>query len=250
MSEDVTSGVSSLTDDFTAILSAADAGERWTILTRAFRRLDLAHVTYGFADPETVRRTSLYSDLTLSTGDAAAVRRCFCRDHHPDNPLMTYLRGGQMAPLLFDLDAMTGVIDDPADMRACGFTRGVLIPLPSVSACPVAGLFVGLDLPSAELREVWRVHGARLVTLAHMFHVWVAGEMMRRRDGAAPLSPREKSCLQSISRGDRVAAIAHELGLAEATVELHLRNARRKLRARSLPEAVARALLYRQIEST
>lgn len=56
------------------------------------------------------------------------------------------------------------------------------------------------------------------------------------------LSTREIDCLKLIADGKRSQAIAEELSLATVTVEMHLRNIRRKLSARTTPEAVAIAL--------
>lgn len=54
----------------------------------------------------------------------------------------------------------------------------------------------------------------------------------------AILSARERQCLALIGDGFRIKSIARELGLAEVTVELHLRNARRKLGAKTRDQAV------------
>ncbi|OCC23623.1 hypothetical protein MB02_10660 [Croceicoccus estronivorus] len=61
------------------------------------------------------------------------------------------------------------------------------------------------------------------------------------------LSSREQQCLEEIARGKRVQAISEALALAPVTVELHLKNARIKLGASTLPEAVAIALQLRAI---
>lgn len=52
------------------------------------------------------------------------------------------------------------------------------------------------------------------------------------------LSARERQCLDLISDGYRTKAIARELGLAEVTVEFHLRNARAKLGAKTRDQTV------------
>jgi DNA-binding CsgD family transcriptional regulator len=57
------------------------------------------------------------------------------------------------------------------------------------------------------------------------------------------LTPREKECLLRLARGDRTDRIAEALGLSNATVDLHLANARRHLGARTSAEAVAKAIL-------
>ena len=56
------------------------------------------------------------------------------------------------------------------------------------------------------------------------------------------LSGREVECLTQIARGERVARIAESLSLSQVTVELHLRNARAKLKARTRDQAVALAV--------
>ncbi|GGY92818.1 helix-turn-helix transcriptional regulator [Novosphingobium colocasiae] len=61
------------------------------------------------------------------------------------------------------------------------------------------------------------------------------------------LTPRERECLALIAQGHRVAHIAHQLGVASVTVEFHLKHARTKLDARTLPHAVALALTSGQI---
>lgn len=56
------------------------------------------------------------------------------------------------------------------------------------------------------------------------------------------LSRRERECLLWLAAGLRNDRIAERLGIRGATVELHLRNARRKLGARTREQAVARAV--------
>lgn len=57
------------------------------------------------------------------------------------------------------------------------------------------------------------------------------------------LSPREKECLEWLSRGFKNDRIAEHMGITGATVELHLANARRKLKASTREQALAQALL-------
>lgn len=65
--------------------------------------------------------------------------------------------------------------------------------------------------------------------------------------GGEPLTAREQVCLQLIANGLRSGAVAEQLGLANVTVELYLKNARRKLGAKTLPEAVAKAIATHQL---
>lgn len=61
------------------------------------------------------------------------------------------------------------------------------------------------------------------------------------------LSPRERECLKEVAGGARVKQIADDLGLARVTIEMHLKNARIKLGAKTLPGAIARALSQRAL---
>lgn len=74
-------------------------------------------------------------------------------------------------------------------------------------------------------------------------------KVLMATQGAEPLTLREQTCLQLVSEGHRVSAIAERLGLASVTVELYLKSARRKLNAKTLPEAVAKAIVTLQIQN-
>lgn len=230
------------------MMAADTPASRWRVLANAFARYGLTQLSYGFADEATYQRPNPCDDLAMTTMQPELMDRYFGLGYHAFDPLMKYLRAGRLEPLPFDIDALENPSDALKDIRALGVSNGVLIPLPPLSGCPTAGLIVGSELPVSDTQKVLDEHGPRLIALTHLFHARASGELLRRRDGVPVLTSRERGCLQIISRGERVAAAAHQLGLSEATVELHLRNARHKLGARSLPEAVARGLLYRQIE--
>jgi DNA-binding CsgD family transcriptional regulator len=68
------------------------------------------------------------------------------------------------------------------------------------------------------------------------------------RLGAGALTPRERDCLTLLAKGLRPDRIADRLGLAKVTVDMHLRGARQRMKARTLAEAVARAVVARQID--
>lgn len=69
-----------------------------------------------------------------------------------------------------------------------------------------------------------------LAALAMMFHFLSIGELRREQAQARRLSARERDCLSFMALGLRTGRIANAK-LSEVTVELHLRNARKKLRA-------------------
>ena len=56
------------------------------------------------------------------------------------------------------------------------------------------------------------------------------------RERFASLSPREREIVIQVARGRLSKQIAHEIGIAEATVKVHRSRAMQKLKASSLPE--------------
>jgi DNA-binding CsgD family transcriptional regulator len=75
-----------------------------------------------------------------------------------------------------------------------------------------------------------------------------AGLTMQGSDTDAPsLTPREQDCLAYIADGKRTVAVAYRLGISETTVEMHLRNARNRLGAKTRDQAVAIAIRKRLI---
>lgn len=131
-----------------------------------------------------------------------------------------------------------------------GLHAGLAVPLagPSAASQSAAGIMLGSGFSEHEFVKILAEHGQTLIALAHVFHTGAVGELMRHRHGVKPLTVRERDCLHYVAVGLRPEAIAEKLGVARVTVDMHIRNARGKLGARTPAEAVARGLLYRQIE--
>lgn len=107
---------------------------------------------------------------------------------------------------------------------------------------------LGGSLSAREGRDIIR-EGLPVLWLAASAAMWRLAELaVPLEQAASPLTPRERECLTRLAAGDRVDRIADRLRLSNATVELHLANARRKVGARTSPEAVAKAVLRRWIE--
>ncbi|MEB8387540.1 LuxR C-terminal-related transcriptional regulator [Rhodobacteraceae bacterium KMM 6894] len=56
------------------------------------------------------------------------------------------------------------------------------------------------------------------------------------------LTEKQRDCLAYVADGFRTAEVAHKLSISEATVELHMRNARMRLHAKTRDQAVAIAV--------
>jgi PAS domain S-box-containing protein len=76
--------------------------------------------------------------------------------------------------------------------------------------------------------------------------------MSRRHEAAAtdrPLTPREIEIVHYVALGRRAHEIADELGLAQSTVQTHLRNAMAKVGARSQAQLVAVTMCHGFLDS-
>jgi LuxR family transcriptional regulator, activator of conjugal transfer of Ti plasmids len=105
------------------------------------------------------------------------------------------------------------------------------------------------DRPPAEMKRDIEAHGNMLHLAAIYFHVHARQKLEDATNFEEPhLSPREVACLQWIVRGKSTWDIADILNISRRTVVFHIENAKRKLRAVSLPQAVATALYHKLIE--
>jgi LuxR family transcriptional regulator, activator of conjugal transfer of Ti plasmids len=105
------------------------------------------------------------------------------------------------------------------------------------------------DRPSAEMRRDVEAHRDVLHLASIYFHVHARRKLEDALSLDLPhLSPREIACLQWVVRGKSTWDIGEILSISRRTVVFHLENAKRRLRAVSLPQAVAAALYHKLIE--
>jgi DNA-binding CsgD family transcriptional regulator len=223
-------------------------------MARALSRLGLDQVNYGFFSPaadkaeaEVVFLSTMAPDWLRHYDDVAM---------HRYDSMVIRVRQGWSSPYRWG-DSAIARIDDPLSVDAArqaqeaGIRSALCVPLadPLSPTRPAGGMTLGSSFHGE--RDLARDLGplsAGLLTLTQLFHALSFGPLMRDHSGARPLSVRERDCLTYLAEGLRQDAIAHRLGLARGTVELHLRNARAKMRADSMAQAVARALRYREID--
>ena len=129
-----------------------------------------------------------------------------------------------------------------------GFRSGLGIPMRLQSSGRYGGFNLGTRMDRTRFeREIWP-HREAVRAFCLIVHRRAESllDAERRRSIAtrmpAVLSPRERQCIVLLAGGLRVQAIADALGIGEAAVSLYLRNARRKLKARTREQLVAMAL--------
>lgn len=104
-----------------------------------------------------------------------------------------------------------------------------------------------LDFATEDLPASWR-------TLEKPFGKMLLSQVLEFASADPPtargervLSPRESEVLRLIATGNSQAEVASLLGISERTVEQHVRNARHKLKAANTVQAVAEAIVRREI---
>jgi two-component system nitrate/nitrite response regulator NarL len=94
-------------------------------------------------------------------------------------------------------------------------------------------------------------HLAEAVERVHRGESFIDPQLRGVLDSAGPLlSDREREVLQHAAQGYKLGDIAEELFISPETARTHLRNARTKLGARTVAEAVSEAIASGQIEGS
>ncbi|OCC23622.1 hypothetical protein MB02_10655 [Croceicoccus estronivorus] len=232
---------------------AIDFNGRWDGLTKYLGRYGADQVNYGVLD-----------NISFNMNEAPVT---FISTMNPEwityygeqrldlhDPHVGFVREGRLAPYrwseevlphvdgFLERDVVAQTVD--AGLRA---QINVIAPDPLGITGPIAGVTIGSSLQSREFFGCVGKKDLILATAATIFHHHVIGEVRRSQVGAKPLTGRERDCMAYIATGLRTTRIAEKLRLSEVTVEMHLRNARMKLRASTTPQAVARAMIFGDI---
>lgn len=121
---------------------------------------------------------------------------------------------------------------------AHGIRSGFTIPIRSS-----IGQLATMTFASPRSWKEYEAEVARLQPQLHLgaFHYHTAIERIIRPEGLVDLSPREKLCLTLASQGMSAKEISRALGVSPRTVRFHEDNARSKLGASNIGQAIAAA---------
>jgi len=233
--------------------AAPDAQARFAVVTQALGELGIDQVNYGFFDPAAASRAEA-EVIFLSTMRPDWLSYYYARELHQLDPHVTLIRQGNVLPYRWGDAQVEAITDDRAlitaeESREAGLRSALCVPLtgPFDPRQAVAGMTLGSSLNEQELSRRVGSGAPYLTALAHVFHNLSLGTLLREAAGAGTLTPRERECPSFLAAGLRPDRIAERMGLARVTIDLHLANARRRLKARTLAEAVAKAMTYGQL---
>lgn len=224
--------------------------ERWANLLAIFGRIGADQVNYAVLDLGSAERESAgviqFSNMDATWIDHYLTTRLDLHDPHVRFVRQCGLRPYRFHEKLADQleDAAEAAVIRQAAEAGLRSQLSVIAPDRFRNGEPIGGMSIGSSLDASEFFGAVRGQELALLSVAMLFHEQSLGDIRREQSGCERLSARERDCLTLLALGERVMRIAERLGITEATVELHLRNCRRKLRAQTSAQAVARAILF------
>lgn len=229
------------------LAAAAGSDDLNKAMTRFADGLGVTRFTYlGF------RRPGPHMPVYLTTYPMDWVYRYASRRYQEIDPVVVLARRS-MLPFFWD-DQMLGT-DASREQRTFfgeaadfGIRCGLTVPIHDTQGELAAVSFISGRKP-VEMKRDFDAHRDVLHLASIYFHVHVRQKLEDAVEFDQPhLSPRESACLQWVVRGKSTWDIAEILSISRRTVVFHIENAKRKLRAVTLPQAVATALYHKLIE--
>ena len=233
------------------IQSAPDCASLWKICADTLEQLGFGHVSYLL-----VRLNAPHDcPIALTTMPCWWADTYLDSDHIGSDPLFRFC--GNLKPRKTGSDYLDLYPPLTREERErvllageAGCRTGFAGPVRLLSNRRCGGWNFGSDLPRAEFDQLYPHVQEQVQLIGFYAHERI--EAMHEQPDlicskASVLSPREQECLSFLARGSRTSRIADSLSISAATVEFHLKNAKRKLGASTREEALAKAITLRQI---
>ena len=191
-----------------------------------------------------------FHPLLILTYDPEWVKRYKFRDYFQIDPVVTYGTRSFLPLDWADVDHETNNAKSfflEADRYSVG-RQGATLPVRGPGG--ERALFtITSNSSEVEWRRNWLLYVKDFQLIAHYFHeraIGISGYRTTERNQT--LSRREKECLQLIARGLAPKQIAGRLGISDSAVRMHLRSSCNKLGCASTDQAVAKLVMFEQIQ--
>lgn len=239
--------LSNLTCDFLIKLeSSRNFEDLWLYTSSYLEKFDLTHSIYSYIDTKNPKNTNIWTSLPKYWRD-----RYKDREYHLRDPFYCYccqtFRTVRTGPAYLDRYPFLKESERRIVLEGgeTGFRSGFTAPVRLFGSSAFGGWNFGSTMGAASIESLIGSHGAEIRIASFCIHEYAQKLLEADRNCAesVSLSPRERECLLWLSRGFRTSAIAHRLGIAPVTVDLHFKGARRKLNAATREEALAKAIL-------
>ncbi|MBW8270378.1 helix-turn-helix transcriptional regulator [Caldovatus aquaticus] len=243
-----------LLDMLERVGAARSAGAVWSEAVAGFAAIGVAWCHHAYAPPAwaapgtpaRLRLTTLPPSW-MAHYEASGFLRMDASRRHCARAVTPLPVGEEFARALGDADWARMCAEAAA---VAGIGCGLAVPLRPAPGTAHGGFTLLTRLRGPAFAAWRRAHERSAALVAHA----VAQRILEVTEALAPvtavprLSPRERECLSWLAAGLRNDRIAERMGIARATVDLHLARARRKLGAATREQALAKALSFGLIE--
>ena len=236
---------------FAQIAAVSDPDQILSLMHTYLKGVGFHDFNYGFFDTS---GAPLVNAPVAFTSTMAPDWIDYYGNHRLDliDDIANHVRGGSLKPIFAGnglrhfIEAPTQPVKEIYDMaQEVGFVSaiGMRLPAPSDNRELVSGICLVSSLKGKRFLENWGQHSTEVLLLINLVQQRIGGFLGgRAKNDGLMLSARERDCLLYLAAGHRVVRIAEKLSLAEVTVHTHLRAARKKLGAQTLPQAIALAI--------
>lgn len=233
--------------------AATSIEQVWRELTTCLAGYGFDRLIYGFTRFHTAQSLGDPDDLLILT-------------NHPRTYVDQYIGGRiyQCSPMMRWIAANTGACSwswvaehvehlTEAELRVLEFNRqhgvmaGISISFPALSqrARGLLSLTAKAGLTQADVDQIWQAHGRVLAQKATVAHLKLS--TLPHSGARRPLTDRQREVLEWVGDGKTTQDIACLMNLTPATVEKHLRLARKALDVETTAQAVLKASFLNQI---
>ena len=244
-----------------ALLDCQNGHEAFKVIAAAFAELGFEQAEYSYAaltpDPGSlqdfrierlviIQHTMSPEGLAFYTGEYND-KRLFER-----NPALVPFYHGNRDPFYSGLSYVELGMQDvtPKRLKFLQYSAQFLPPahvivpvmMPETSRLPSGSITAYSSLTGSELKKQT---AAALKCIPELTDLFLKSVLPLTHDILAQdinLTSREHECLQFICNGFRTIDIAERLDLSKSMIDRHVASARKKLRSRTLPEAIARGV--------
>lgn len=229
-----------------------DAEQYWNTCHQAFEQLGVKSVCYGFIPfSSEVKEVGLTDSMFLKTTHVQEWQNMMKLNGY-ESELSSELVVEEFKTLIWHdhsqwINATEEQIQTANIEREMGMHTGITIPISDpIFSFSTSG--IGLNIPEITENEFDRYWQANETNLNQIACLLEQGISKQHGKILVNLSGREKDCLSYLAIGLRPDEIAFRLGISTKTLETHIYNAKKKLKARTRDNAVAKALIMGLIQ--
>jgi len=250
------------------LLACETSEDAFEVIAKAFARFGFVELFYSYAALKFAR--GKMNDLkiqaiipvyhTLSDEAFAFYTRKYNKERlFESDPALVPFYHGQTKPFFSGLGYVElGMLEVTPPQRAyleastsVMGTGRIIVPVmtPETKRLPSGSITAMCWMQGEELKTQTEIALRYLPHLVEVFEREIVPKTADMVGRDIKMTRREKECLQLISDGLRPIDVAEELDISKSMVDRHIGSARIKLRARTLPQAIARGISLELIQA-